>query len=352
MIKTDSPYYIPIPWIDPNTVTISDSFVLRLYVIDGDKSTPATTPTQEIEKTNFFGLDNSTSIDVSDYINSEIPFTLLQGNTTGIQNSDSQVWLFWDIVYTVGGVEQTPTILTKVLCTRGYGNGIEGMNPTTTLNGLLAEPIDYNVNKGGSVFIPFEASETITTEISLVREDATTVFSKAATTVSGELVQMLYVDLSEYPNDEYIEILYNDTLITTLEIKEEQKFTPLEIAFRNKEGQLQTFTFFREKKDVVSFAGDSYENSVGQPIDGVHQFKDFNTNARSSFLINTGWISEESSEVLKQILLSDVIWITNGTNYTPINRDQKALEIKKRINDKLINYEIGFKYSYNEKNNI
>ena len=76
--------------------------------------------------------------------------------------------------------------------------------------------------------------------------------------------------------------------------------------------------------------------------------KVFNVNGKESIKVNTGWVDESYSEVIKQLMLSETIRL----NDLPVNITSKSSPMKKGINDKIINYEIGFMYSYDTINNI
>ncbi len=57
--------------------------------------------------------------------------------------------------------------------------------------------------------------------------------------------------------------------------------------------------------------------------------------------VNTGWVFESYSEVMKQLLLSEKILLDDK----PVNVDTKSLELQKNINNRNINYNLSFKYS-------
>jgi hypothetical protein len=82
------------------------------------------------------------------------------------------------------------------------------------------------------------------------------------------------------------------------------------------------------------------------------QFNRYNVNGRAKFSVNTGFISEETNEVIKQLLLSEKVWIAHEDGGIPVTVTSTNLEYKTRQKDRLINYEIEFTYSYNEINNI
>jgi hypothetical protein len=167
---------------------------------------------------------------------------------------------------------------------------------------------------------------------------------------SSEIIQSIWIDGSEMPTDHYVEVTYNGETIT-LFLTDECRYTPLDIAFQNKEGALQIITFFKAKKDSMSVTDETFESDRGQPSDGSHQFVRYNVNAKSKFTINSGFVDESLNETFKQLFLSERVWSYDGT-FTPLNISNKQLEYKTRANDRLINYEVTFDYAFNEINNV
>lgn len=168
---------------------------------------------------------------------------------------------------------------------------------------------------------------------------------------SYELVKNLWIDISETTTDTYIEVVYNSVTIT-LNITEECRYTPVNIAFFNKDGGVQFLDFFKARTDRLTVKGESYESRIGQPQDGDHQFIDYNKNGRTKFKVNSGFVQEALNETFRQLFLSErVYWFDNGV-YTPLNISSKTLEYKTRAKDRLINYEVEFEFSFNEINDV
>jgi len=168
---------------------------------------------------------------------------------------------------------------------------------------------------------------------------------------SVEMVQNLWVDVSEATTDEYIEIVFN-SVTTTLLITDECRYTPYDIAFKNKDGALQIVTMFKAKKQELSVTKEEFESDRGQPIFGNHQFVKYNVQGKEKFKINSGFVKESMNETFKQLLLSESAWHLLNGNYIPLNVGSSSLAYKTRAEDRLINYEIEFDYAYNEINNI
>ena len=168
------------------------------------------------------------------------------------------------------------------------------------------------------------------------------------TNFSNELVKYLWVNISEAPTDDFIEIVYNG-VIKTLLITDECRYTPQDIAFQNKDGAVQVMTFFKVKKDSISVTSENYEGNRGH---GFHQNIKFNINAKKKFTVNSGFVSEDKNETIQQLLLSERVWLLNNGIETPLNVGSTSQEFKTRQNDRLINYQIDFEYAFNEINNV
>jgi len=168
---------------------------------------------------------------------------------------------------------------------------------------------------------------------------------------SEDIIQYVCVDVSVAVDEEYIEVSYNGETITLL-ITEECRYTPLDVNFINKEGVQQILTFFKKRTDTLSITGEEYESDNGQPINYNHQFERYNVNGRVKFKINSGFVDESLNETFKQLLLSSKVWINENNVLVPVNINSKSLQFKTRQNDRLINYEIGIDYAFNEINNI
>jgi protease II len=124
------------------------------------------------------------------------------------------------------------------------------------------------------------------------------------------------------------------------------------VFFQNKDGALQSFTFFKKQEETIDVTDSSFETNRGQAKDGFHQFVRYGVQGRTTLTAETGWLDEDMNEVLKQILLTERIWSYDGTKYTPLNIKKTSQKFKTRQNDRLINYTMTFEMSYNEINNI
>jgi len=176
-------------------------------------------------------------------------------------------------------------------------------------------------------------------------------FLTSDTLDSAEIVKNLFVNVAEAIDEQYIEITYN-SVVTTLLITDECRFTPIDIYFINKEGAQQSVTFLKKRTDTLNITSEEYESDKGQPQLYNHQFDKYNVNGKVSFDVNTGFVDESQNEIFKQLFLSSKVWVLENNILAPVNVTSKNLQFKTRQNDRLINYNVKFDYAFNEINNI
>lgn len=347
MIKTLSPHYKFIPWVHPFFGFTSKKYILRIYVWKGDKASQPTEPTYSQENINSLSRTGNTEVNISRFINDFLTANLITSSTTSINDADSTVWVGSNVVYYDDIGPYLPVLDTQDIALKGYGYGMEGVNPVTPTNNYLATTSEQKVSRNSVYLFSFLASETVDTVIKL--NDLT--LTKTATTDSTSLVQTCYVKVSEFTTD-FIEIYKDNVLINTLLLTDELRYTPIDVVFLNKEGQLQTITLFKEKLTSLKTDSETYESSNGQPSTGVHQFKSYNVNGRESFSIESGFVLEDNNEIFTQLLLNTRVWQIKDNIYTPLNIETSDIEFQSRQKDRLLNYKIDFKYSFNKINNI
>jgi hypothetical protein len=132
---------------------------------------------------------------------------------------------------------------------------------------------------------------------------------------------------------------------------EECKYTPLPIDFVNKYGAWQREWFFKASFDNIEIQNTEY-NLMPDVLPSYSyregQTKTFNTNAKESIRVNTGWVNENFKNTIQEIMLSERILL----NDLPVRLKTKSIEKFKSINSKTINYTLEFDYNYNTLNNV
>lgn len=127
-------------------------------------------------------------------------------------------------------------------------------------------------------------------------------------------------------------------------------YTPIKCAFINSKGGWQYLTFFKARTDnyeVKSKGFNLLADAVDyNPLRG--QKKEFNFNLMQSVKLNTGWVDENTIELLVELMTSETILLDNE----PATLKDKSLQKKTRLRDKMINYEMNFEYSFNLINDV
>jgi hypothetical protein len=460
MIKSNSPYYITIPFVSASSGLTSQNYELSVWVWNGLKSTPPTTASYTTTKGNPTASTGYDTINIARIVNDYIEFEPQQANGTSVINGKNQQWVKTSVIYnsdlvaqpqittltitnrafssgnvllTLNGILHTfpvtggvtgpgagtnaleianyintltthtathfgnivtitavqndlqsltlidvsnlasmvvnvltvqagsagaeaPQYETTNLMSLGYSYGDEGLNNTSILNNTLIPTQDYKVYRAGNFVVPILISETGTSPITVISYPNNQInysSSIPSTTSSSDLVKYIWVQCDETTTDNYIEVVFNGQT-TTLLIQDEPKYSPIDIFFQNKEGAEQVLTFFKEQKSELSITSSEFESDRGQPSTGNHQFVRYNVQGRKGLTLNSGFVDEEMNEIFTQLLLSERIWqrISSFSRFIPLNIKSKQISYKTQLNERLINYEIKFEYSYNEINNI
>ena len=130
----------------------------------------------------------------------------------------------------------------------------------------------------------------------------------------------------------------------------EPKYTPITCTFINRYGGWQFLTFFKANTQSIEVKSKDFKmmpNSVDyNPLQG--QTKRFNFQGTQKIKCNTGWVDENYSELIQDLLLSEVVLLDNK----PAIVKSQSFDIKTHLKDKNINYEIEFEYNYGLVNDV
>jgi hypothetical protein len=151
---------------------------------------------------------------------------------------------------------------------------------------------------------------------------------------------------------------YVQSVTITLEEVCEPKYDFLDVVFYNKFGALQIMPFHKKSMISMDSNSESYKRNlmdfVSDPTYSKekHSVRQFQVTGKEKIQMNSGFIDESFNEVIKQLMLSEQVWVYDGTEVKPIILDTKSLQFKTSVNDKLINYTFDFSYAFNKVNDI
>jgi len=220
----------------------------------------------------------------------------------------------------------TGTVLT---CVYSAGTGITTITPNFTIDNPANFVTGTPTNTG-------KEFTTLESEFYSVADTKWTTIPR----VSGDLTKLqilssVYVLLASW---EFIPVC-------------ESKYTPVEIDFINQYGAWQKEFFFKSSKSTLAIESNDYnvmQSSVSSYDTMQGQKKSFNTNARETISVNSGFVNEDFSSNIKQLVMSERILVDGK----PAICKTKSLEVHKSINTHMINYSLEFEFAYNTINSV
>jgi hypothetical protein len=141
-----------------------------------------------------------------------------------------------------------------------------------------------------------------------------------------------------------------DVFIINIENKCEPIYEPLILSFINRLGGWEFITMFKNRVNTFSSNSEDYKLLPSQsnynPLQG--QKRKFNQSLNKKVKINTGFVPEDYSELIQDMMVSDVLLLDNK----PVNLVATSFEEKTTLNNNNINYEFEFEYAYNLINDV
>jgi hypothetical protein len=327
-----SPYFIEIN----ESGQVGSKIELRFRKAGGSYTTPAN---YVLSKKIASPTQTNTIYNISNYAKEFIkPIT---PGTVATAPESTDIWCFMEVkrykedpagVYTLLNTEE-------FVCLDGYTNYSNGYNQATTASVVPLFNPNINIQRSGNVYVNiyFDAGDYELDFGDLI----TQIINVANPTIYKILV-----------NSNQVLIYQGASIVATIDstLICEPKYTPQLVTFINRFGGWQPLTFFKAKSEAYEMQSVkhklmpefiNYNTSVGQ-------YKQFNFNGKQSIKLNTGYVPENYSELMKDLLLSETILLGGK----PVTIKSQNLQIKSTLVDKLINYEIEFEYNYNLINTV
>jgi hypothetical protein len=155
-----------------------------------------------------------------------------------------------------------------------------------------------------------------------------------------------------FGNDVIIESELVETILPTVTFLPvcEMKYTPVVCTFINRYGGWQFLNFWKAQTNNVEVKNSEFrllpDNWDYNPL--RNQTQQFNFVGTQSVKLNTGWVDENYSDLMFDLMASETILLDDK----PANIKTKSMPIKTGLMDKMINYEVEFEYSYNLINDV
>jgi hypothetical protein len=216
------------------------------------------------------------------------------------------------------------TITDEIYGFDAYSEFKEGVNKQITSGQLLQTNTVMYLPETGNSYIPYEVSNGVT------------YYTVADTVTDGSTVSVAGINII---------------------IKRicEPIFDILKVVFVNKYGALQEFYFNKKNIQSLNVKDESYKstllaNNTYSTLD--HQKYKYNKQASNKITVNTGYVDEGQFEPIKEMMLSELVWMQIGSIVYPVNVVSNSLEKKTKTNDKLVNYSLDLEFAYDVINNV
>ena len=353
LILTRSPHYINIPYTETTTTGVSVS--LKFWT--GDLSVVPGTVNYQLTKTrptiDFPQDDINISYLANDFLEPKTNFS--QAATVEIVNSETEdaVWLNYVATY-IDDQAAVADIEGTFVCVNGYGEYLEGVNPTPSTQ-LLTNASIRKIQRGNVIVIPF-VNRGVITDITVSTENTeiNTTVNPSASTESTEYIQYVSIRTADILTDSIITVTTNNNETLVFQLIDECRFEPKHILFKNKNGVFDVVNLFKKSNESLNVNREKFVNNYlenGTYDTSRHQIKYKNIQGQKGFVANSGYINEAENTLYEEMLASDQVYLWD-TNLTPINVSTSSIQFKTRINDTLVNYEIEFEYAFNYIQNV
>lgn len=130
----------------------------------------------------------------------------------------------------------------------------------------------------------------------------------------------------------------------------EPKYTPVRCSFINRYGGWKDIIFFKAQTNSINVKSEDYKLMPKEVNYNVFrgQSKSFNFNGSQKVTLNTGWVEENYSELITDLLLSETVLL----DQKPVIVKTQSSELKTKLKNRLINYTMEFEYNFNLINDV
>ena len=240
----------------------------------------------------------------------------------------------------------------------GYGYFSEGNNPSLSTKALISNTTIW-VPPSEKVRIPVYTSASFEPVSSVKYYSGGSLVESDSITPSGQSAAQIAYPSTTQTIDEVRVYYSTDTAYVSyaVEYMDCSRYDTYKVTFVNKFGALQDLYFMGRSTESMSITKDNYKaNIVDQTNQSYsiteHQYKDFDVQGRQSMNLTTGFVSEDINEPIKQLMLSEKVWMTVGSDVTPVTVNTKSLVVRTSVNDKMISYTLDFDFAHDIIQNV
>ena len=350
-----------------------NSFSLRLFIYTGTKTTSRpVNPNYTLETTAF---NNEAYIDISrfvlDYIDTKftgeylceavhVDYAVTKVINFVVQPEESFVQLEAVDGFIYGDEDQLPALDSALMIQGRYIEKPFGQGLVIPINRSEAVNVAY-YKDNQQVYLENITSSAESTDIITYIRDAQNHeanFEERVLQQGGDVIGECYnfaclfdfygadrivVEGSNYSE----EIIISERYPSFQDVKK--------VTFVNSLGAKEDLYFFGEMQVSQKVKSDRYKSNVlfnGVKDTKRHQHRKINSNGRSSFVLSSGYVSEKTNKSFRDLINSELVWLTIDNKILPIEIEDSTFEFKNHRRNGLIDYEIRGKFAFDAINNI
>jgi hypothetical protein len=364
VVKVRSPFIIQINETDQIGSKI------EIFIWNYGGSAPAT-PTYTLSKPIPTTNQRLTSYNVSNFVKEYID-NIKPTKPTGILTTyeDNNEWAFFQVKrYKLVGTTYTLLDTIDYVGVNGFTDYLNGVNNIIDnySSGILSNSsIKKNILKTSSTskgYLNYIADIPSGGKVEVTYYNLANTLSVTENITGLTGIYNLKILLTQYPNNVNfadgcaVSILLKDSLNVILQSAgfdvlsiEECKYTPIECTFINRYGGWEFLTFFKAQTNNITAKSDEYKLMPKEVDYNVFrgQSKSFNFNGSQNVILNTGWVDENYSELITDLLLSETVLL----DQKPVIVKTQSSELKTKLKNRLINYTMEFEYNFNLINDV
>lgn len=130
-------------------------------------------------------------------------------------------------------------------------------------------------------------------------------------------------------------------------------YTVYQFFWLNKLGGFDQFSFIKLSRKTSEIKRQNYKAIYGTQTAAAWSYnrydrgkKQYDTQIKEKITVWSDWVSDSKATWLKELFTSPEVYVNNGTTRDSVIITDTSFEEKQTVNDKTINYQITFEYSY------
>jgi hypothetical protein len=348
IVLSRSPY-----WFRATPGIEYDSMTLNVYLYSGHQvNDRPVAPTYTLSKSVVQAGQSTIGFDIHSLINDRVQGNVIDFGGAGASpvNFTDTVWCYVEAdVYLADNV--VLQLEQQLLGVDGFGYHSELFNPQiqTKVLSSITNHIVYDGTEYPLYFLTEGLTEIIINGVNVDFDFDTDYNSQ----------NIGYVNLAAY--------IDNDTAFTAafeygattethnVTVRTECRYTKVNCLFKNKYGVYQSLVFPKLSKNDFNRTAQDYTRSianVGQYNLNTHSKRNYLTSLSQKITVNTDFLPENQNELIKELLLSEFVYLKIDEVLTPVNLTSSSWAEKTSHINKLIQYTMEFTISHDLMNNI